>query len=111
MLVECDKRLLSALDTDGSTALNCAIWRGHRQIVTFLPGTGSDVHADNSNPHWGTTPLQAAAHADPAAIAQLLSDAGPGVNVKDLNGKTPLHHTTFDKANAAAKVLAKNGGV
>ncbi len=65
------------------------------------------MHIHNANDHWGTTPLHAAAHANQAVIAQLLIDAGADVNAKDMNGKTPLHHTTFHKATAAAKVLAK----
>lgn len=57
----------------------------------------------------GTTPLHAAAHANQAAIAQMLIENGADVNAQDKDGKTPLHHTTFHKAKAAAKVLQNNG--
>jgi ankyrin repeat protein len=63
------------------------------------------VNAQNHNSHWGTTPLHAAAHANRAEIAKLLIDHGADVNALDLDGKTPMHHTTFHKAKAVAKLL------
>jgi ankyrin repeat protein len=110
-LLKSDKTLLDTRDTDGSTALHCATWKGHLEVVKFLLKAGADVHAQNSNDHWGTTPLHAAAHANQTAIVQLLIDTGADVNAKDMNGKTPLHHTTFHKATAAAKLLTKHGAV
>ena len=106
-----DAGLMTARDTDGSSALHCACWKGHAHVVAFLLKAGADVALHNANEHWGTTPLHAAAHANQAAIAQQLVDAGADVNAKDMNGQTPLHHTTFHKATAAAKVLVKHGGV
>ena len=106
-----DRALLEARDIDGSTALHCAAWKGHREVVDFLLKAGADVHAQNSNDHWGTTPLHAAAHANHTAIVQSLIDAGADVNANDMNGKTPLFHTTFHKATAAAKILVNHGAV
>jgi len=108
-LVEADANLIYARDSDGSTALHCATWKGHPAVVAYLLGAGADVKAHNSNEHWGTTPLHAAGHANQAIIAQMLIDYGADVNAKDLNGKSPLYHTTFHKAKAAAKVLQNNG--
>ncbi|HXU07524.1 MAG TPA: ankyrin repeat domain-containing protein [Blastocatellia bacterium] len=108
-LVGADGTLVHARDSDGSTALHCAVWKGHQAIVAYLLSVGADVNAHSSNGHWGTTPLHAAAHANQASIAQLLVDHGADVNARDLNGKTPLYHTTFHKAKAAAKVLQNNG--
>ena len=104
-----DASLLGAQDVDGSTALHCAAWKGHLEVVEHLLAAGSDVHAHNRNDHWGTTALHAAAHANHRAIVQVLIDAGADVNATDPQGRTPLHHTTFHKATAAAKVLAAHG--
>jgi ankyrin repeat protein len=106
-LLKSDADLVNALDTDGSTPLHCATWKGHAEIVAFLLDAGADVNAHNRNEHWGTTPLHAAAHANQAAIAQLLIEHGAEVNAQDLNGNTPMYHTTFHKAKAVARLLQK----
>ena len=108
-LVATDAELIHALDTDGSTPLHCATWKGHLETVAFLLTAGANVNAQNSNDHWGTTPLHAAAHANQTAIAKLLIEHGADVNAKDLDGKTPMHHTTFHKAKAVAKLLQNYG--
>jgi ankyrin repeat protein len=108
VLLAGDASLIQALDTDGSTALHCATWKGNQAMVAFLLAAGADVNAHNKNEHWGTTPLHAAAHANQAAIAEMLIEYGADVNARDMNGKTPMHHTTFHKARAAAKVLQKH---
>ncbi len=106
-----DQTLLNARDTDNSTALHCAAWKGHRELIAFLITSGADVQVHNSNDHWGTTALHAAAHANQAAIVLMLIEAGADVNAKDMNDQTPLFHTTFHKATAAAKVLTQHGAV
>ena len=110
-LVASDANLIHAHDTDDSTPLHCAVWKGHQAVVAFLISVGADVNAQNRNDHWGTTPLHAAAHANQAAIAEMLIESGADLNAKDLNGKTPLHHTTFHQAKATAKVLQKHGAI
>lgn len=102
-----DKSLIDARDKDGSTPLHCAVWKGQQRVVELLLAAGADANAQNENDHWGTTPLHAAAHANQAAIAQLLIDHGADVNATDLEGRTPMFHTTFHKARAAVKVLEK----
>lgn len=109
LLLSGDAGLIEARDSDGSTALHCATWKGHQQMVALLLSKGADVNAHNRNEHYGTTPLHAAAHANQAAIAEMLIDYGADVNAQDMNGKTPMHHTTFHKATATAKVLQKHG--
>jgi len=106
-LLATNATLVQARDKDGSTPLHCATWKGHQETVAVLLDGGADVNAENSNEHWGTTPLHAAAHANQAAIAQLLIEHGADLNARDLNGKTPMHHTTFHKAKTVAKLLEK----
>jgi ankyrin repeat protein len=106
-LLETDADLVNALDTDGSTPLHCATWKGHSEVVACLLRSGADVNSHNQNDHWGTTPLHAAAHANQAGIAQMLIEHGAEVNALDMNGRTPIYHTTFHKAKAVAKLLQK----
>jgi ankyrin repeat protein len=107
VLLEQDPKLVHVRDSDGSTPLHCATWKGHTDVVALLLNAGADVNAENQNDHWGTTPLHAAAHANQVAIAQLLIDHGADLNAKDLTGQPPMHHTTFHKAKAVAKLLEK----
>lgn len=108
-LLKSDSTLLNARDSDGSTALHCATWKGHEATVAWLIAVGVDVHAHNENDHWGTTALHAAAHANQARIAQQLIDAGADLNAKDREGLTPLFHTSFHKAKATERVLLQHG--
>jgi ankyrin repeat protein len=109
MLLETNPSAIHARDTDGSTALHCATWKGHQSVVDFLLKAGAEVNLHSNNEHWGTTPLHAAAHANQAAIAKMLIDNGADVNARDKAGRTPLDHTEFHKAKAAAKMLRGAG--
>lgn len=109
LLLETDPKVIHARDTDGSTALHCAAWKGRQAVVDFLLSAGADVNLHSNNEHWGTTPLHAAAHANQAAIAGMLIDKGADVNARDKNGRTPLDHTEFHKAKAVAKLLRETG--
>ena len=57
-LLATDGNLVQARDTDGSTPLHCATWKGHQEIVALLLDAGADVNAQNRNEHWGTTPTR-----------------------------------------------------
>ena len=104
-LLNSDPSLIEARDKDGSTPLHCATWKGQEKAAALLVKEGANVNAVNQNEHWGTTPLHAAAHANQAKIAQLLLDHGADVKAKDMEGRTPLFHTTFHKATAVARLL------
>src|SRR6202451_3870950 len=71
-----NKALLSARDTDGSTPLHCASWKGHLEVVEALLDAGADINDHNQNGHWGTTPLHAAAHGNQKKVAEVLVRRG-----------------------------------
>jgi len=104
-ILDADPALLHALDSDGSTPLHCAAWKGHAEVAALLLERGADVHVENENDHWGGTPLHAAAHANNNAIVKLLLEHGADPAKVSRNGRTPLEETTLHKATAAARVL------
>ena len=104
-MVGVDPSLMSARDSDGSTPLHCACWKGHEAVVATLLEAGADVNAENANEHWGTTPLHAAAHANQKRIAELLIAHGANINARNLNNRTPLDETSFHDAKGVARLL------
>jgi ankyrin repeat protein len=108
-LVLNDATLLDARDTDGSTPLHCASWKGHVDVVQALIELGADVNAQNKNEHWGNTPLHAAAHGNQRAVAEILLPHGADMNAKFGPGRTPLRETEVHKAQAVANLLRKHG--
>ena len=110
-LLDQDPALLHARDSDGSTPLHCAAWKGHVDTAALLLQRGADLKLENQNDHWGGTPLHAAAHGNQRAIADLLIQHGADVNSISFKGKTPLRETEAHKATAVAKLLKANGAV
>ena len=100
-----DATALDARDSDGSTPLHCAAWKGHAEVVKTLLDAGADVNARNQNDHWGDTPLHAAAHGNQRAVAEILIARGANVRAKNPAGRTPLDETKVHNATAVAKLL------
>ena len=44
-ILDQDASLVSAGDTDGSTPLHCATWKGHLEVATLLLTYGANVNA------------------------------------------------------------------
>jgi ankyrin repeat protein len=96
-LLATDRKLIGARDSDGSTPLHCAAWKGHVFVVQLLLAAGADVNAINQNEHWGTTPLHAAAHANQAKIAELLLANGANRKPSTAREGTPCFTLAFTK--------------
>ena len=72
----------------GSTPLNQAAYKGHKDVVKMFLERGADIHKTDG---FGMTPLHSAAEGGHRNIAQLLLDKEMGLNVAGELGQTPLH--------------------
>ena len=108
-LLDADPALINARDSDGSSPLHCASWKGHVDAVSLLLQRGADVADENQNSHWGGAALHAAAHGNQKAVAEVLIQHGADVNQVSFKGTTPLQETLAHKATAVAKLLKANG--
>jgi len=106
-LLQACPAIIDAHDTDGSTPLHCASWKGHAEMVTLLLDAGADIQAKNQNTHWGDTPLHAAAHGNQRAVAQILIERGAQLDAINAKGNTPLQETDAHNATAVANLLKK----
>lgn len=108
-LLEADGSLVGARDTDASTPLHCAAWKGHTEVAALLLDFGADVNAKNNNDHWGNTPLHAAAHGNQRAVAEVLIAQGADIHAENASGRKPLQETEAHRATAVANLLKKHG--
>ena len=74
-------------ETDGTTALHWAAYRGQVETARLLLGAGADVEAAN---RYGVTPLALAAGRGSEAIVEALLDAGADPNTTLPEGETVL---------------------
>jgi len=79
--------LVFSKDTNGTTPLNCAVERGHKDVAELLLANKADV---NARDRFGSTPLIFAVW-NSKDVVELLLTNGADVNAKDEDGNTPLH--------------------
>lgn len=108
-LLKADVTLVNARDSDDSTPLHCAAWKGHVDIVNLLLDFGADVNAKSLNDHYGDTPLHAAAHGNQRLVVETLIARGGNIHAVNPAGRTPLQETEAHNATAAAKILRLHG--
>lgn len=85
-----NRDLLNAKDPGGSTLLHHAAAFGTIDTLTFLLDAGADLTAKNRR---GSTPLHWAIHDE--AKVRLLLGRGAAVNVKQIEGRTPLYQAAL----------------
>jgi len=107
-LVAQDPSLLGARDTDGSTPLHCAAWKGHAEVAEALLDAGAEIDAESQNTHYGTTALHAAAHGNQRRVVEVLLARGADDSIRNKHGRTPLEETAIHNATAAAKLLREH---
>jgi ankyrin repeat protein len=81
-------------DNHGQTALHHAAGYGHEDMVVFLLSKGADATITSDE---GVTPLMEASVEGHVGAARLLLEhmGGQGVNARDDEGKTALHHAAL----------------
>src|SRR5689334_7474913 len=92
-LLAADPALPKVRDSEQSTPLHYAAWKGHAEVIEALLDAGAVIDAEDQNTHYGGTPLHAAAHGNQKAAAERLIARGANVNIKSINGRTALEET------------------
>jgi 7,8-dihydropterin-6-yl-methyl-4-(beta-D-ribofuranosyl)aminobenzene 5'-phosphate synthase len=108
-ILEADKSLLEARNSENFTPLLLASIHGQLEIARFLIEMGANIHAgDNEN----STPLHNAAARGHSDIISLLIDKGAHINQCDGNGMTALHFAaSYGRAECAKLLLEKGANV
>jgi ankyrin repeat protein len=93
----------------GFTALHAAAYNGHITIVEVLLDHDADINDQDNKAK--IAPLHAAAEKDHLKVAELLIDRGARLDLKELNGWTPLARATFKRYGEMVVLLRQHGGV
>ena len=91
----------------GFTALHAAAYKGFDLIVEVLLANGAEIN-DLQNKAM-ITPLHAATERRHATTAKYLIERGAHVDIKELNGWTPLVRATFKQYHELVLLLRSHG--
>lgn len=97
---------VDAAETDGTTALHWAAYRGDVETARLLLGAGSDAGPAN---RYGVTPLTLAAGRGDASIVEALLDAGADPNTTLPEGETALMTAARTGAVDVLRLLLDRG--
>ncbi|MFP3021113.1 MAG: ankyrin repeat domain-containing protein [Wolbachia sp.] len=121
-------------DSDGQTALHMASGGGHLDVVGYLASKGADIKAKDKD---GKTPLDIAINRKYDSVVKYLKQAqlneqllaavqdsdfskvkdlinlGADVNIKDKDGKTPLHYASqsYHRLGMVKYLISKGAGI
>lgn len=98
-----DKTVVNAVDSNGSSMLVLACYRGNKEVAAFLISHGADV---NYNSGRGTALMAAVMRGD-NTIVQALLDAKANPDCTDPSGKTALIYAAFFNKEEIITTLLK----
>jgi ankyrin repeat protein len=107
-LLAANRRLVSAVSSDGWTPLHLAAHFSKQEAVRLLLNKGAKVDARSANAI-ENTPLHAAAAGRAAGVATLLLDHGASVNARQQGGWTALHAAARNGDIEFARILVEAG--
>ncbi|PWI64996.1 hypothetical protein PCL_08355 [Purpureocillium lilacinum] len=109
MLLTAPGAQMETRGTDNRTALLKAVAQGRTGAVDALISNGADVLCRD---RYGDTPLLLAAKKNNSSIARRLLEAeDAGLEVRDINGRTPLLAAVAQESAAATIILLKSGAI
>ena len=94
-------------DIQGFTCLIVAAYFGHTETVRYLVGLPEVVV--NSKHTYGYTAVHVAAGNNHADVVELLIDAGADIEVKNNDGRSPLHVASRRGNFQVVKILVRVG--
>jgi ankyrin repeat protein len=98
---------LMGRDQKGFTALHAACHAGRLGVVEYLLESGAQVNDQNN--HDKLTPLHLAAERGHDDVVGVLVDSGAAMELRALDGKTPIVMATLKSRVAAIKLLRERG--
>ncbi|CAJ1099363.1 E3 ubiquitin-protein ligase MIB2 isoform X10 [Octopus vulgaris] len=102
---------IGAKDSNGCTALHCAVTSHRLQAVELLLSRGSNV---NETDIFGNTPLHLAARSSPEwidGVKELMKHSAVEVNPRNEDGQTPLHWACWRGHLHSVDLLLGHNGI